>query len=282
MLLLETLSRKGLFTDYFLLEAGKLGNKENITTTVGRYIFNLLVLDGLQDVLGYYNIVLSQKGVDKVIDEATNALIEDKINVEQYKQLFNRIEWLGYGTVVFTAPSFKDEDLICPPKTAKLRKELFTKYAKELEANDIVIGAMIESQIVDSAKKELKEMNSPILDYYESGTCKFQNGYKNMALLRGVTPKFGKPGQYQVGISNLIDGTTEDEYVMGVNIYVEGAAGRGVETAVSGYLSKQLTAAFQGVEVDEEGSDCGTKGYLLITLTDNNRSEYIYTIYHGK
>jgi hypothetical protein len=188
------------------------------------------------------------------------------------------LEWLGFSTVTFTAPPFKDEDLICPPKTAKLRDELFKKYAKELEEQNIIIGAMVEEQIVESAKKELKEMKSPLLDFYDSGTCKkFENGYKNMALLRGVTPKFGKPGQYQVGISNLVDGTTEDEYAMGVNIYVEGAAGRGLETAVSGYLSKQLTAAFQGIEVDKEGSDCGTKGYLPITLTEENFTEYIYT-----
>ena len=269
---------KRKFTDYFVLESNKLGNKKTITTTVGRYIFNLLVFTGIRDKIEYFNIVLNQKGIDNVFEVISTALIEDKIDVDQYKNIVNKIEWLGYGTVTFTAPSFSDEDLICPPKTAKLRKDLFSKYAKELENQDIIIGAMIEKEIVDSAKKELKEMNSPIIDFYESGTCKkFENGYKNMALLRGVTPKFGKPGEYQVGISNLVDGTTEDEFAMGVNIFIEGAAGRGIETAVSGYLSKQLTAAFQAVEVGEEGVDCGTKGYLEILLTEKNHSEYIYT-----
>ena len=266
------------FTASFQLEAGKLGNKETIRTTVGRYIINLLFFEGMRDKVEYVNFPFDKKGMGKFMDTLSTKLIEDEINIEEYKQVLNRANWLGYSTVIFTAPAFTDEDLICPPRTAKLREELFKKYAKELEENNIVIAAEIEKQLVASAKEELTKMGSPLMDYFNSGARgKFENNYKNMTLMRGIVPEFGKSGKYRVGLSNLIDGTSEQEQGLGANILIEAASGRALETARGGYLSKQIMAAFQGVELDVEGSDCGTKLYMPVLLTDDNYKEYMYS-----
>jgi hypothetical protein len=95
--------------------------------------------------------------------------------------------------------------------------------------------------------------------------------------MRGVVPVLGKPKKFEVGTSNLIDGTSESEQALGANILIEAASGRALETAQAGYLSKQLTSAFQGVELDVEGSDCGTKKTMKILLTKENANEYKYT-----
>lgn len=41
-------------------------------------------------------------------------------------------------------------------------------------------------------------------------------------------------------------------------------------------IGKQLSAAFQSVVSDEPGSDCGTKEYITIEITNKNKKDYKY------
>ena len=41
-------------------------------------------------------------------------------------------------------------------------------------------------------------------------------------------------------------------------------------------MTKKLAAAFQSEVLDKPGSDCGTKGYNEVTLTDGNKHLYYY------
>lgn len=49
-------------------------------------------------------------------------------------------------------------------------------------------------------------------------------------------------------------------------------------------MSKQLMAAFQGVVLDERGSDCGTSGYLEVTMDPHMEKalRYRYVTFKGK
>jgi hypothetical protein len=51
---------------------------------------------------------------------------------------------------------------------------------------------------------------------------------------------------------------------------------KAVGTQVSGYLSKQITAAMQTVVLDKPGSDCGTKGSLKIVITPYLKNDFKY------
>jgi muramidase (phage lysozyme) len=51
---------------------------------------------------------------------------------------------------------------------------------------------------------------------------------------------------------------------------------KAVGTKVSGYLSKQITAAMQTVVLDNKDSDCGTKGYLTMLLTPDLKNDMMY------
>ena len=50
-----------------------------------------------------------------------------------------------------------------------------------------------------------------------------------------------------------------------------------------GYEGKKLMAAFQGCQLDEPGSDCGSNGYLELTLTKDLTKFFQYRyIIEGK
>lgn len=50
---------------------------------------------------------------------------------------------------------------------------------------------------------------------------------------------------------------------------------KAVGTQVSGYLAKELSSAMQTEVLGEEGSDCGTKKGLMVTIPKNT-GDYIY------
>lgn len=47
-------------------------------------------------------------------------------------------------------------------------------------------------------------------------------------------------------------------------------------TQVSGYMSKELLAAFQGEVLGPKDSDCGTLMSIKVKLTDGNYKDYLY------
>ena len=55
---------------------------------------------------------------------------------------------------------------------------------------------------------------------------------------------------------------------------VTGEYPKSVGTQVSGYKAKQLQAALQAEVLDVEGSDCGTKGYIEVELTQKNANDF--------
>ena len=50
-----------------------------------------------------------------------------------------------------------------------------------------------------------------------------------------------------------------------------------VATRSAGYMGKKLLALLQMMEVDEEGTDCGTKNLIPITITKANKDAVLYT-----
>jgi hypothetical protein len=166
-------------------------------------------------------------------------MLEDKISEEETIDFMNRLSWMGFSTSSFTSPPFDLNGLVCPPKTAKLRKELFKKYDQEIKDGDPKTVALIEKELITSARDELK--GEPILDYYDSGARgSFDNNYKNTVLMRGLVPDPARPGKFKVSLGNLVDGSPLEDQYIGANILLAGAGGRALETRRSGLAS--LTA----------------------------------------
>ena len=261
--------------DEFTLPANKAGNKESIKTSIGRYIFNGFCLAKLHKFIDYINEPITGEFIEKLNNRIGKLLLEDKIDGQTFKDYFNRHQWLGFSTVCFLAPSINLEEIVCPPKTAKLRKELFAKYDKEIkECNPIVVGD-IQKQLLKSAVEEMK--GTDIMEFYNSeAKGKLGNHYMNTTLMRGLIQKIDEQGFY-VSKDNLVDGSSAEDQYKYCNVLLNGAIGRGVDTAKAGYLSKQFNSAFQGADIDKEGSDCGTKMTLKVKINKWNRDKHLYS-----
>ena len=267
--------------DKFILPENTIGNNKRVETTVGRYIFNGFALAKLHNFIDYYNDTLTQKNMNKLIDKVAKLLIVDKITTEIFMDFFNRHQWLGFSISNFLCPSLNVEEMPCPPKTAKLRDELFAKYAKEIANCDVKVISDIEKQLLDSAMKEIKGTDIEAL--FLSGARGKESNYMKMILMTGLINKLSEQGFY-VSKANLLDGfDPEDQYKFS-NLSVEGAVGRAVDTQKFGYLAKQMNSAFQGADIDEEGTDCGTKLTLKVKVNEFNMEKllYSYIVENGK
>jgi len=263
------------FTDVMIMPAGTMGVKQATTTTVGRYICNLFIFDKVRGILGYINKPFDKKTTRGFVKKLTTALLEEKVTMEDYKDFLDRLNWFSFGTVTFSSPPFNADEVICPPKTAKLRDQLFTKFSKEIANGDIHVVSDIEKQLIASAKEELK--GTAIADYFNSGARgTFENNYKTMVLMRGLVKDPNHPGKFFASTDNLVDGNSSGNHHILANILLAAAGGRAIETRQSGYLSKQLTAAFQGVTLDVADSDCATTRSMEVTITEENGNDYLF------
>ena len=82
--------------------------------------------------------------------------------------------------------------------------------------------------------------------------------------------------QFSVATSNFIDGVSADEYSLLANSLVSGPYSRSKKTELGGYWEKLFVSAFQDITLDPEGSDCGTKEYIEVTITPKNKSMFMY------
>ena len=51
---------------------------------------------------------------------------------------------------------------------------------------------------------------------------------------------------------------------------------KAIGTAVSGYMAKELLAAYQSEVLGPKDSDCGSKGFITINITNKNYPDYLY------
>ena len=253
--------------DGFILPKGKLRNPAEVYTTLGRYLYNLFALYPVK--YEYYNVPMNSKTFGALNSELVDRVTEDELATEAYVDFLNRSNWLGLNITSFISPSLGVEEITCPPKTEELRKKLLTEHSDAISRGDTKVIEEIEKQLVASAKEELKDADgAPVY-----GSCgkkpTWDNQYKNMALLRGAVYN-PETGGFDGCVGNLSDGTPLDEMPSGANLLLAGAGGRALQTRFGGYISKQLTAAFQGIVLDKPGSDCGSKETLEIEITPQN------------
>lgn len=103
----------------------------------------------------------------------------------------------------------------------------------------------------------------------------FEDNYKNMSIMIGPVKNPGT-GKYDFVESNYVDGIEKKDLPAVGNSIVNAAYPKAVGTEKGGYLTKQFFAVYQSITLDEHGTDCGSKGYLTVTLTTNNIHDYLY------
>lgn len=260
-----------------LLPGEWFNNKEKIDTTVGRFLFNKILVEkpGFQNIFPFINYELTEgKFFGTFEKKIANSLLLDKVTVDQMYVYIDTRDWLGMQMHGLITPSFTASTFSIHPEVQKLKNELFKKYKDELDNGNAVIAADIEKELIAKTKEVFKD--DPGLDLYNSGARgSIGNNYKNMFLMRGAVYNRAKK-KYEIVKNSLTDGLRIDDIPVSSNTILEGAYPKACGTRESGYMAKKLLASCQSEILGEPGSDCGTKRGISQKITKENADKYLY------
>lgn len=255
----------------------KKKNKNSFITTVGLWIFNKWFIEPeLFDIFGYINKNVDGGMLDKMNQELSYALMEDRIPVQALKNYLMKTQ-LAMQFVTVLAPNYSEAMLVVTKAVDKKKEELIKKYKKELDAGDTVIADQVEKELLAYAQDLLKDDDS--MDIFNSGArSNIPNNFKNMFVWKGSTrdPNPDAKQEFRIATSNYMDGIKREEYALYCNSGIEGAYSRGKKTESGGYLENLTTSAYQDLILDEPGTDCGTTRHIEVVLTPKNVNRYMY------
>ena len=263
----------------FVNLAGKtVSNKNEFTTTIGIFLFNILLssFNFSKFFDGYINKSIDKKQYGKIGKRLSYALIEDEITVEDLKQWENTMQWLMPFEDVLS-PNHTEKLISCTKVLNKKKDELIKKYQKEIDAGDIAVVEQIEKELLAYAKEYLGD--DPAMDTILSGAGgQFNNNFKNMFVMKGAirNPDPNAKKKYDIVTSNYIDGISADEYSIIAGSGASGAYSRGKKTETGGYWEKLFVSAYQHIQLDAKGSDCGTSRHIVVDLNESNIGDYMY------
>lgn len=267
--------------DIITVPAGTYGpeghkNKNDFTTTIGRWIFNRVAVEPeLFNVLGYINKPLTDGELKNINSKLSYAVLEDKITVEQMKNYINTAQKFQ-GFTTFICPSCSMDMLTISKKVEKKKKELMdTKYGEAIKNGDDKAASALEKDLLAYCREELKD--DPGMDMYDSGMLSFNNNFKNIFVMKGAVKDPDPTKGYNIITSNYIDGIKKEEYSAFANGLAAGPYARAKKTEVFGYYEKLFLSAYQHVILDEPGSDCGTKEYITVTLDKSMIHDMMYS-----
>lgn len=262
-------------TDEFTLNPGECNeNKDKVRTTVGQLVYNKLLFgNGLYKIVGYVNRTMNSKAVGQVEAELASALVDDEITTEDFIQYLDNFQTLSLGFHHVIASSFTMRGLKPIPKVIKHRDQLLKEHEKEIASGDALVVANIEKILVKEAEEILHD--EPSLALYRSGARgSMGNNYKCISIMKGPVQN-PITGKFDTVSTSFMEGIDKQSIAPMGNGVVGGAYPKAVGTAKGGYKFKEMSAALQAIVVDEPGSDCGSKGYIMVTITDKNKSEYL-------
>lgn len=256
---------------------GKKKNKNRFTTTVGIWIFNRCFIEpDFFPIFGYINENVTGKLLDKMNQELSYALMEDRIQIEALKTYLMKTQFIMQFVSVL-APNHSEKILTCTKVINKKKKELSEKYKKELESGDVHTINMVEKELLDFAVAYVGD--DPSMDSYLSDARgNIQNHFKNIYVMKGAVrnPDPNAKQEYNVAMSNYSDGIPPEEYALYANSAPLGPYSRGNKTSAGGYMENLFAMGYQDIVLDKPGTDCGTTRTITIELTPSNIKYYMY------
>ena len=257
--------------DYFTLRANTFHNEKDERTSAGRFLFNRLILSDpkIGSMVGYLNMDMGGDGLGVLDGKMTDLLLVDKITVAEFSEYMDKIQWLGFATTKFLAPSLTSDLIILPDKAKARKAELLEKHAKEIAAANVDVIGAIEKEILEVAKGELTDL--PDMAIYNSGSRgSYANNYKQTAVARGIVKSISNPDRLMVSMASLEEGIPKEDISVFADVLTGGSLSRAIGTKSGGYEAKKLSASFQGVKLGPKGSDCRTKHTVKVVLDGSN------------
>ena len=216
------------------------------------------------DVLGYINKPVNKKVYKGLLTTLSYAILEDRCTTDQFKRFIEACQkFMPYSTIICPTSS---EDMMMISKTIEpKKKELLKKYEKEIAAGDAITMSKIEEELLNYCAEKLKD--EPAMDAINSGAgADWGNNFKNMYVIKGAQKDPDPTKGFNLITSCYSEGVTKEDYTKMANSLAAGPYARARKTADGGYMEKLFLSAFQHVQLDKKGSDCGTKRTITITL----------------
>lgn len=262
--------------DQFVIKAKQYHNEKDVITNCGVFIYNKRCLEQtfLKDV-GYQNVELNKKRIGQVNEMLVQYASKDKDSLIMYIDYLNRLRWLAdcIHSDICAPISLKSFKPL--PEVQKRKKELLKKYEKEIAAKDIGVVDKITHELLNLAEKELKSDSS--YELYASGARgSFDNAYRRMQIMNGPVYNPSK-GEYDIITNSLYEGYTKEDINTIANNIISIFYNKSIGPGDAGYMTKQISAGFQTVVLDEKGSDCGTKNHMKFVLTEDLAGLYMYS-----
>lgn len=262
---------------YGLADSKRGVNIKPFTTTVGKLIWNKMYIlrnPSIYEAIGWVDDIVSKKVFNKLYKKLGYLLLEGTIDKAEFKR-FAMTTQLTMPYVQFLSNSFTDTMLLSSTVMNKKKAELIKANKAAFDAKDIKVVDRVSKELMDYSKEYLKD--DPGMDMFNSGGGgDFSNHYKNTYLMKGVVRNPDPLKGYDIITSNYIDGVSEEEYAALANTLAEGPFNRSKKTEQGGYYEKMLLYAMQHLQLLEPGSDCGTKRYIEVDITDSNIDDLMY------
>jgi len=225
-------------------------NYAGVLTTVGRVLFNLCFPSGV----AFINESINKKRLNQIAEK-----VYDKFGRDIYNEFSSKVCKLAFKYGTITSPSFSIDDLEIPKDIFDLKSKIAGSTPEEAQ------------KIIDIAESKLKQ-------HLETkrgslGTIGLAGGLKGgysqtrqilfaKGLLADNTGKIMDPvgESYGEGINS------KDFFMTGAGTR-KGISDRVLNTADTGYLTRQLVYALQRVEADPSIYNCGTKKSFQVKVT---------------
>lgn len=253
-------------------------NSKPFMETIGTLIFNKMYIarwPSIYESIGWVGGEINKKKFNALYKKIGYLFIEDEVTLEDLKG-FAMTTQLTMPYLQFLAPSFTDEMLLCGEKIGKEKAKKLKANKAAIDQKDIKVVDEISKELMDYSKELLAD--DPSMDMYLSGGGgDFGNNFKNMFVMKGVVRDPDPNKGYNIITSNYIDGVSVEEYSALANSLAEGPYSRSKKTETGGYWEKLFVAAHQHLIVLGKDSDCGTKRYITIKVTDKNIDDIMYS-----
>jgi hypothetical protein len=268
-------------TDRVKLKAKEYINTTDVDTTLGRLVFNKICIENyIKDVLpgNYWNTPLDKKGISKLYAAVSEAVKYGTLSTEEAWQWEKAIEFYSLKAAIIYNPSY-NANLLIPRNDYIKERDEFVKNNPNATTADY---ADFEKYITTKAAHDL-DTNEGIGLYKSGARGTIPDQYKNISIMIG--PVYNPAtSQMDPVKANFVEGFSKEDIPKAGNMLISGVYPKSCQTAVSGYITKQYYAAFQSICVDDDGTDCGTKSYINVYISNDNfrRYEFQYVIDNGK
>ncbi len=247
-------------------------NKQFLSTTVGRAIFN----DALPEGMPYVNGLLKKKGIGQLVNYCYLNL-----GLETTVKTLDRIKDLGFRYATKSGLSVGLDDMVIPDSKYSLvgeaEKNVLAMQQQYLDgaitngerSNKVIqmwsgVTERVADEMFNNMKRADKEgaMN-PIYIMADSGARGSKQQIRQLSGMRGLMAKPSGEIIETPITANFREGLTVLQYFISTHGARKGLADTALKTADSGYLTRRLVDVAQDVIISEH--DCGTVEGIYVT-----------------